>query len=491
MTSAVVERSFENFREPRSPGLGGLGKWGTLLLIGAAVIGIVLTINVNLITGGVWGVLAGAVLLAIARRDRHGLSVLERTGARAAHGRAVRRGTAVYRSGPLTRLGKYRLPGVLADTELTEHEDTTGSPFALVHTPRPNHYAVTIECHPDGASLLDAADTAENVDRWGEFLSFLAFEPGLVQAMVTIESGPDDGTGLRAEAEARASTDAPALAGQVMQEILGSYPAGSAAVRSFVTLTFTAVDGKRARTAEQMGSTLAHRLPPIVSRLSGTGAGQAIPLDGQGLCRLVRIAYDPAATRLLSGNNPTVLLWSGVGPVTADAREWTHYRHSAAVSRSWSMTDIMGRVHALGLGPLLHPHGNWRKRVSLILTPHDPGRSQRIAAADVKAAEYRVMSTRKPSAADRRDLAAAEATAAEEAHGNALIDVAVIVTVTVGSPEELPAVDAALDSLGPAARLLLRPEDGGHAQAFAQSLPGVGLVAAAHSLTPRWLREEL
>ncbi len=285
MTSAVVERSFENFREPRSPGLGGLGKWGTLLLIGAAVIGIVLTINVNLIAGGVWGVLAGAVLLAIARRDRHGLSVLERTGARAAHGRAVRRGTAVYRSGPLTRLGKYRLPGVLADTELTEHEDTTGSPFALVHTPRPNHYAVTIECHPDGASLLDAADTAENVDRWGEFLSFLAFEPGLVQAMVTIESGPDDGTGLRAEAEARASTDAPALAGQVMQEILGSYPAGSAAVRSFVTLTFTAVDGKRARTAEQMGSTLAHRLPPIVSRLSGTGAGQAIPLDGQGLCR--------------------------------------------------------------------------------------------------------------------------------------------------------------------------------------------------------------
>jgi hypothetical protein len=185
------------------------------------------------------------------------------------------------------------------------------------------------------------------------------------------------------------------------------------------------------------------------------------------------------------------MLWSAVGPVsTVNHRQY--YQHDGAVSVSWSMSDVMGRVNAESLGSLLRPHpGIAHKRVSLIYTPHDPGRSQRIADRDVKAAEYKMIAQRKPSAADRKSLASAEATAAEEAHGNALVDVAVVVTATVGSTEDLPAVDAALDSIGPAARLQLRREDGGHAPAFAQGLPGIGLVTAAHSRVPSFLREML
>ena len=108
MTAAnpASERSFEHFRAPKSPGLGGLGSIGTTLLIIAAGIGIGITILVNLIAGLVWGAFAGLALMSMAVRDQHGVSVLEKAGARAAHRRAVRTGTAHYHSGPLDPSGQ-------------------------------------------------------------------------------------------------------------------------------------------------------------------------------------------------------------------------------------------------------------------------------------------------------------------------------------------------------------------------------------------------
>lgn len=487
----TTARSFDYFREPKSPGLGGLGSIGTALLMIAAIIGILIGILVNLVAGILWGVAAGLTLMTMATRDQHGVSILEKTGTRTAHRRAIRKGTAFYRSGPLTKLGTYKLPGILADTDLSEWDDQTGNRFALVYTPRPEHYAVTIECFPDSASLIDDATAAGMVDEWGDWLSFLAYEPDLLQVMVTIGTAPDDGAGIHAEITGTAAPDPADLAARVMAQILTAYPAESAHVRSWVTLTFDGRHQNKARTPEEMGAALAHRLPEIIRKLTATGAGQAHLLDGQALCEVVRVAYDPACAPYMTPDRPTVMMWSGVGPVRAINR-WDHYQHDSAVSVSWSMSNVLGRVNADGLAPLLRPHPViTRKRVSLIYTPHPPERSAAVAGKDLKSAEYRVTSVKKPSAAARKDLQAAEATAEEEAHGNPLVDFAVIVTATVRDAADLPEVDAVIDSAGPAARLLLRRENGGHAAAFAQSLPGIGLVTSAHSMIPRTLRESL
>ena len=64
---------------------------------------------------------------------------------------------------------------------------------------------MTIECFPDAASLIDENTAAGQVDQWGELLSFLAYEPGLLQVMVTIGTAPDDGAGIHAEVASNAA----------------------------------------------------------------------------------------------------------------------------------------------------------------------------------------------------------------------------------------------------------------------------------------------
>ncbi|HZM64789.1 MAG TPA: SCO6880 family protein [Nakamurella sp.] len=494
--TATEASSFTHFRSARpAPPLAGLGVVGMLLGFVAVVISIGLAYGVNVVAGLVFALLSSVALMSIAVRDRHGSSWVERTGIRVAHLYATRTGATLHQGGPVSRLGTYRLPGVLADTDLTEHEDAQGNPFGLVHTPRSNHYAVTIEAHPDGASLIDADDQVANIDRWGRWLDFLAVEPGILQVQVTIETAPDDGHGLRSEIESTMSADAPDLARKVLGEIADTYPTGSATVRSWVTLTFDGTTAKRTRDADAMGAALAPRLPEIVGKLAGTGAGACTLVDGQALCEAVRVAYDPASSPMFAaaaaGGHQVMLRWSAIGPPAADNR-WDYYRHASGVSVSWAMTSILGAVNAEGLGPILRPHpAITRKRVALLFELRDAGKAPGVAAADVRASEARAAGKRKPSASDRRDVESALVTADEEAHGHSLVDVAVIVTATVRDLDDLPAAEAAIDMLGPASRLQLRRENGAHAAAFAQGLPGVGLITAAHSVIPRPLRESL
>jgi hypothetical protein len=504
VTTAVIAGGirYENFREPRSKGIGRLGKVGTLALFVGALVMIALIAIIGLWAGLVFAAVGGLALLAATTRDQHGRTAFEKLGTVIGHRTEVTRGAALYKSGPLSRLGTYRLPGLLAQTELTEHQDAAGNPYGLVATPAVHHFAVTVQAHPDGSSLLAADDLTANVDRWGEFLGFLSHEPGLVQVMVVVEAAPDAGPGLRREITANVAAGAPQLAQEVLAEVAQDYPKGSASVRTFVTLTF---DGRqpisrnrlRKRTADEMAQALAARLPEIVGKLSSTGAGACELLDAQAVCQVVRIAYDPAAADALADlaaqgdTRPWAMRWDSIGPAAADA-QWSFYRHSSGVSVSWSMTEVMGAVHTEGLLPLLRPHPAIdRKRVAILYEPMAPAASPVTAAANLSAAEFRVNTSRKPSARDRKDLAVALATADEEARGHPLIDFAVLITATVRSTDELAQAEAAIDAAGPAARLLLRREDGTQAAAFAQGLPGPGLVMSRHLAVPASLKEAL
>ncbi len=203
-----------------------------------------------------------------------------------------------------------------------------------------------------------------------------------------------------------------------------------------------------------MAAELAPRLPEIVAKLSGTGAGVCELLDAQALCRLLRVAYDPAAADALAdaaaqGGGPVLLRWDSIGPPAAD-KQWDHYRHASGLSVSWTMTEVMGAVHREGLLPLLRPHPAVdRKRVALIYQPMAPAASPHVAGANLAAAEFRVNTSRKPTARDRKDLQVASATAEEEAHGHGLVDFAVLVTATVRRGQDVALAEAAIDAAGP------------------------------------------
>jgi hypothetical protein len=304
---------------------------------------------------------------------------------------ARRKKANIYRSGPLglTPWGEFQLPGIAAGSKLYEFTDSYGRPFALIHLPSTAHYTVVFGTQPDGASLVDPEQIDAWVANWGGWLASLSNEPAVVATSVTVETAPDSGARLRREVESNIHDDAPDIAKAMLREALKTYPQGSATIRAWVALTFSAAaraGGKR-RTADEIARDLASRLPSLTERLESTGAGACAPLNAQELCEVVRVAYDPAAARLIDEahyqGTPVELNWSDVGP-SAHQADWDGYRHDSGHSVSWSMTGApRGHILASALARLVAPHGEIaRKRVTLLYRPIEAGRAAAIVESD-------------------------------------------------------------------------------------------------------------
>lgn len=494
-----ASRTYGNWRKPQTAGLGRLGMLGTGILL-AGMIAVILTMMLVGIVHALFVALLLLIFLSLlAAKDRHGRSGLQGIASRVAGRRVRRSGAHLYRSGPLSRLpwGTFQLPGLLAPSRLSEWRDSYGRPFALLHVPATNHYSVVIATEPDGAALVDPEQIDAWVASWGVWLNTLGSEPGVVAASVTVESAPDSGARLRREVAMNADPDAPALAQQMLREVVEVYPEGSATVRAWITLTFAGASrttGKR-KDAPQMGAELASRLPGLTQTLHATGAGAARPASAQELCEAVRIAYDPPAARLIdaahaAGEMPE-LRWVDAGPSFAEAHR-DYYLHDGAVSVTWTMTGApRGVVQSGVLASLLAPHRELdRKRVTLVYRPFDPARSARIAEQDKRNAEFKTSATDRPSARAVAELRSTTATAEEEARGHNLINFGLLVTATVADVARLPEATAAIDNLSATARLQLRPAYGSQDSAFAAALP-LGLVLPAHSKVPVEIRESL
>jgi hypothetical protein len=487
------ERTYGNWRRPRSAGIGRLGLLGTGVLMG----GIIVVILAGMVLLGLLGIGLGSLLVA----DRHGKTGLALLGVRLGWWRSRSTGAHLYRSGPLgrARWGTFQLPGLLAQSRLSEWRDSWDRPFAVLELPATGHFTVVFATEPDGASLVDREQIDVWVARWGEWLASLGDEPGVIAAAVTVETAPDSGQRLHEQVQGRIDPHAPALARQVLREVVDSYPLGSATIRAWVALTLTGSARGRRRSSDEFARELGTRLPGLTQRLHGTGAGAARPVSAQELCEITRSAYDPQAARVIqdayaSGALPR-LSWADVGPAAAEA-SWGAYRHDGAVSVSWAMSAApRGEVHSGVLWKLLAPHPEIaRKRVSLLYRVLDPGVAARIVEADKRNADFRVNSAQRPSEHALREQRSALATAQEEARGAGLVDFGLIVTATVESDaqgaERLAEAEAAVENLAATARLTLRRMYGSQDSAFVAGLP-LGLVLARHLKVPQEIRSAL
>jgi hypothetical protein len=493
------ELSYGNWRVPRSAGLGDLGAIGTGIVMAGLLLGI--------ISFAIWGLFAGLGVLAVAGvlvllltvKDKHGQSVVDRFATRMNFRLARSAGANLYRSGPLgvTEWGMYQLPGLAAKSRLYEFNDSYNRPFAMLHVPTTSHFTVIFSTEPDGASLVDPEQVDAWVANWGGWLAGLGDEAGLEAAAVTVETAPDSGYRLRNEVEMNIDENAPEAAKAILREVIRTYPEGSATVRAWVSLTFTASlrAGSRKREPEDVARDIASRIPGLGARLQSTGAGIARPMSAQELCEVVRIAYDPPAALIIdeahAAGSPVALTWGEVGP-TATQAGWDDYRHDSAFSVSWTMTGApRGSVNSSVLSRLLAPHGDVdRKRVSLLYRPMDSARAAAVVERDQNNANVRITSGNRPSARALVDARSAAQTAQEEAQGAGLVNFGMVVTATVTNATRLPDAVAAIEQTSGTARVLLRRAYGSQDTAFAASLP-LGLVLPKHILLPSEIREAL
>lgn len=489
--------TYGNWRRPDSGGIGNLSSLVTMMLVIMPIFAILIFIAFGWSPPLIGYVLICAVTLVLFTiKDRHNRTTAHRIGARVGHTWARVSGGTAYRSGPLSRIpwGQHQLPGLLAQSRLSEAIDSYGRPFALIYMPSSRHYTVVLATDPDGMSLVDQSHIDNQVSYWGQWLANLAHEPGMAGASVTIETAPDSGTRLRREVASNIAEDAPELAKAMFAEVIDRYPSGSALTRAYIALTYRA-DSKRRRNAEAMAHELASRLPALTAGLSEAGAGTARPLPAQELCETIRMAYDPASTGLIeqakADSETPDLEWSEVGPV-AFQTGWDLYRHDSGVSRTWEMTlPPRGEVYSDVLQRLLGPVPSCdRKRVTMIYQPYDPAKAAQTVEADKDAADFRVSTSNRPSARAQAAAGAAKRMATEEARGAGVVEFAMLVTATVSEAERMDDAAAAIENLSAGARVRLRTVYGAQDSAFAAALP-LGLILPAHVRVPAQLRGAL
>lgn len=491
-------RMYGNYRKPRTYGIGNFGMLSSILVLVACCGAIILNFFVGPAYAVVFALISALGLTTVLIKDRHGVSLLQRTGSKTAHTKAAVKGENLYRSGPLTKYGTCKLPGLLAASTVTEHVDSAGRDFALIQYPNTNQWAVTIKCNPDGSSLQDQFHVDNAVRNWGEYLVFLAHEPNLMQAQVTIQTSPTSGPAVQREVSSQMKPYAPDLAKQFGQQVVQKYQAtGTPQIDAWLTLTFSGYHKKGKRTAETMGALLASRLPVLTQKLGNTGAGSAAPVDAQTLVHIVASAYSPEYIKVLTdadargvARSQMVMKWDNAGP-TASEDAYGYYRHDGGVSVSWAKTEIMGEVTETSLVPLLDPSPAIdMKRVVLLYKPLSPDKSATTASTDKRNAKFRVGKTNNPSARAEVEHEAATAVAKDEAKGAALVNFALLVCATVFDFARKDDAESTIDAAAPTARIQHRRLWGAQAASFAQSLP-VGIVMSDQVSVPTAIREGL
>lgn len=500
-------RTYGGWRKPASPGLGSLTLLPTFALFG----GMIMSILVGMMAGIVPGLVSAGIFLVIATPTA--LRVGDRPAWRQiilhlVWRRAVRKGTTLYRSGPLGHLPEEdcRLPGLLARVRVWAARDRYSRRFALIQHPHSNQWTVVLAVNPNGGALISREDRDGRVAYWDSWLASLGRENGIDQVAVVLDQVPDPGRILQACVDDAIVPGAPEFAARMMREAAQVYPTGSAEINAFVSITFSgrqlsvpSGDRNAREAAELAAREIGTRLPGLSRTLVATGSGEGRPVSPEALAAVLRGWYDPAVqvplAEAAARGRELGLRWEDAGPVAAQ-ETWDSYRHDSGLSRVLEMTSPpRGTVYDSVLAPLLAP-GQGRKRVTLLYRPLSAADAPAALDLQVRAALNRA-SRRKGlvHAHDSAEVRAAMQAAREEATGAGVASFSMFVTVTVDGdgPDPENALRAATEGIvraGRSAQVLLRPVFGAQAAAFAAGL-GVGIVPVNHSLLPPAVRANI
>jgi hypothetical protein len=475
-------RDYGGWRRRRGIGLFGLGAAGTLAVLGALLVLIIVSAADAralpyvappvLIGGGLGLARVGGEPLALAALRR------------ARWWYASSRDHTRYRVAVVAEHSPaYRLPGVLAPLALLDAEDGYGGRYGIVVDRRTGLMTPTLRVIPASTWLANRGDVDTWVANWGGWLASLGYMPALRWVTVTIDTAPEPGSTLADTVAAAIDPASPLTARQIMGQLVEAAPATAADVDTRVSITFdpkasSPVPADLTAAAAEVGRLL-YGLESALGTCGVTVLGRASAAEIAGV---IRTAFDPAArgevNRLIAqaraGQPGHRLGWPEAGPIGAE-EEPGCYRHDSGISVTWAWQEAPRQnVTADVLARLVAP-GRYPKRVSLQYRPFGAAEATRGLEAEVNAAQfrgvYRRRTGRDETARDTHDQARARQAAAEEAAGAGVCLVSMYVTVTVASEAELPRAAAETEAAAESSRIRLRRMTYSQAAGFAATLP--------------------
>jgi hypothetical protein len=475
-------RDYGGWRRRRGIGLWGLGAAGTLAVL-AAVMLLILVAAADVAALAYVAppvIIAGGVGLARASGEPIALLAIRRL--RWWHASA--RGYTKYLASVVTEhAAGFTLPGVLAPAMLLSAEDGYGGRYGIVCDRRAGMLTPTLRVVPASTWLADRADADSWVANWGGWLASLGYVPTLKWVTVTVDTAPEPGSTLADAVAGAVDPAAPAAARQIMSQLVAAAPAAAADVDTRVSLTFDpkaspAAPGSLTEAAAEAGRALIG----LESALSGCGVTVLGRLSDAEIAGVVRAAFDPAArgeilrlaARSRAGADPAPLEWAEAGPVGAEEFA-DHYRHDGGISVTWAWHEAPRQnVTASVLARLISP-GPFPKRVAMQYRPFPAAAATRVLEAEVNAAafreRYRHRTGRDETAREAHDQARARQAAAEEAAGAGVCLISMFVTVTVASTGDLAHAVAWTEAAAESSKIRLRRMTYSQAAGFAATLP--------------------
>lgn len=485
-----ASHAYGNWTIPRSTGFGGS-------TMAATLIGVVLLV-VSLVTGLFAGWKFGGALLALSALVM--VPLLKSWGGRSGYEVALlkwqrrrreKRGELVFRSGPFSRVpgGRYRLPGVLGTTSMSEWRTGAGHVYGMIHYPRQSQYTIVFRAFPQGGEAIDQDRLNNMVFHWGSVLASFGQDGDVMGAEAVVETLPATGLPLTHEVRTITATDSPQLSQLFMVESAEMLGTQKVAMEARLAVTFKATTKERQKNPHEQAIELSRRIPAMMPVLAMAGISVR-PMNAAEIVEVVKRAYDPASQVDLERGRRSEdghgVSWNEAGPAFTDARNPTLLRHDGARSAVWEMQlPPKGAVTERVLRNLLAPNGAVaRKRINVVYRPHSAEEAAQLVESDYKNAHAGVSDGRALTRASAKlRLAAADQAREEEARGHGLTRFGMLMTVTEPEDGDLPRAEGLLKSLSTQSRLKIRRAYGYQDIAFAAGL-GCGVLLPDHSSVP-------
>ncbi|MFE1230568.1 SCO6880 family protein [Streptomyces sp. NPDC058745] len=474
MTAHEVPQTLmvEGFRTRQSYGFAGLSKTTTMVaavaLVAEGIVGTQAPVTL------LFTLPATLVVLGLAAARRHGMSALAYYWAKLSWRRAARVEATSYRRLLLPHPYALDLPGVGASSTLIKaHDPTTGKSVGVVHDRATGRMTVTTLLAPGGSLMAPTGSVQSSLRTWSSVLDAMSTDDQIKGASVTIQITPGAGEALGDDVKARQDPHAPALAKQIVTELVRTTPHATASVAPWMSVT---VDpSEAANPPTDLAEQVAEAIKVVDSLdLSGTGTDIERRATDIDLRRLVRSAYDPSVFNARDADFED-LSWAECGPQAADDG-WEEYAHDGGVSVSWVLREMPRRpIPYSVLLPLLAP-GRFQRRITLAYRVLDPYEGEAVLEREISNAHQRAEATAQVKGrakwSQRADAQRAERAAARVASGSQVADWTLMVTVTARSTADLAAARQELERAVKATRgIRMRSAFGAQAAVFAAGLP--------------------
>ncbi|MGO3084471.1 SCO6880 family protein [Ancrocorticia populi] len=354
-----------------------------------------------------------------------------------------RHGEDFYMSGPSSKVpgGRWRMPGLLARTEVVEATDANGQTYAVI-IDRPRRRAtVCFDTQLSGQTAMTQSERDQITASWGRWLATLSLTGDIDTAVVVIGSRPATGELLSKEVDSTVHDDAPEIARRIQFEAAQVLRGGLAELESHVAVTFKIHSS--GQDDFEFLSQIGTRLPGLYESLSWAGM-QSSPMDENTLVSRVHSMVNPSTEldfeEMMVEGRGHGLKWEDCGPSVAwvDGDVW---HHEAVASVSWEMADApRSTFEDTLLAPLLMPHERIdRKRVAIVYRPYEAGTGASRVEAEHQDAMVGVNSSKKiASAKAEMRLEHTEAARRAQARGAQLGRISLFVTATTDDVSNLP-----------------------------------------------------